>query len=141
MSYGPAPESAAPAQAAGLHGREFGLLLRDGQRRGAAFETLQSGEQEAAGAAPRQVQRVDRAVQAARAAQTGWWSLGGMGGRATCAGSPDQKHHASSRSSNRWQWQANTGVATSTFPSSPGTSTTTLGGPGHGAGLRIGYRS
>src|SRR5919202_891444 len=83
MAYGPAPESAAPAQAwLEQHGRRFGLFIggewtSPGTQ---TFETLNpaNGKRLAhltqAGAAD-----VDRAVQAARAAQAGWWELGGHG--------------------------------------------------------------
>ena len=81
MAYGPAPEAAAPALAwLEQHGRRFGLYIGGSwtDPGGEEFETLnpatgrplarltQAGETE-----------VDRAVRAARAAQPGWWAIGG----------------------------------------------------------------
>ena len=81
MAYGPAPEAAAPALAwLEPHGRRFGLYIGGSwtDPGGEEFETLnpatgrplarltQAGETE-----------VDRAVRAARAAQPGWWAIGG----------------------------------------------------------------
>src|SRR5918996_1203361 len=81
MAYGPAPEAVAPAHAwLERHGRRFGLFIGGGwtDPDGETFETLtpatgkplatltQAGEAD-----------VDRAVRAARAAQTGWWEIGG----------------------------------------------------------------
>jgi aldehyde dehydrogenase (NAD+) len=81
MAYGPAPEAVAPAQAwLERHGRRFGLLIGGEWTEPGAetFETLnpatgkplarltQAGEAD-----------VDRAVRAARAAQPGWWEIGG----------------------------------------------------------------
>jgi aldehyde dehydrogenase (NAD+) len=81
MAYGPAPEAAATAQAwLEGHGRRLGLFIGGGWTEPGAetFETLnpatgkplatltQAGEAE-----------VDRAVRAARAAQAGWWEIGG----------------------------------------------------------------
>jgi aldehyde dehydrogenase (NAD+) len=83
MAYGPAPESVAPAHAwLERHGRRFGLFIGGGwtDPDGETFETLNpaTGRPLArltqAGAAD-----VDRAVRAARAAQPGWWALGGHG--------------------------------------------------------------
>jgi aldehyde dehydrogenase (NAD+) len=81
MSYGPAPEPAAPAHAwLEEHGHEFGLFI-GGEwvpGRGEPFDTLNPATAKPLArltqAAP---EDVDRAVQAARAAQPGWWSLGG----------------------------------------------------------------
>jgi aldehyde dehydrogenase (NAD+) len=81
MTYGPAPEAAAPAQAwLERHGRRFGLFVGGEWTDGGdeTFETLNP-----ANAAPlaRLTQAsaadVDRAVRAARAAQPGWWDIGG----------------------------------------------------------------
>jgi aldehyde dehydrogenase (NAD+) len=83
MAYGPAPEAVAPAHAwLERHGRQFGLFIggswtEPGRE---TFETLNpaTGKPLArltqAGPA-----EVDRAVRAARAAQQGWWALGGHG--------------------------------------------------------------
>ena len=81
MTYGPAPEAVAPAQAwLERHGRRFGLFIGGEWTEGGdeTFETLNpaNGKPLArltqAGAAD-----VDRAVRAARAAQPGWWDIGG----------------------------------------------------------------
>jgi aldehyde dehydrogenase (NAD+) len=81
MTYGPAPEAVAPAQAwLERHGRRFGLFIGGEWTEGGneTFETLNpaNGKPLArltqAGAAD-----VDRAVSAARAAQPGWWDIGG----------------------------------------------------------------
>ncbi len=83
MAYGPAPEAVAPAHAwLERHGRRFGLFIGGAwtDAGGEAFETLNpaTGKPLArltqAGAV-----EVDRAVRAARAAQPGWWALGGHG--------------------------------------------------------------
>jgi aldehyde dehydrogenase (NAD+) len=81
MTYGPAPEAVAPAHAwLDRHGRRFGLFIGGGWTDcgDETFETLNpaNGKPLArltqAGAAD-----VDRAVRAARAAQAGWWDIGG----------------------------------------------------------------
>src|SRR5688572_1001739 len=81
MTYGPAPEAVAPAHAwLERHGRRFGLFIGGEWTNGGdeTFETLNpaNGEPLArltqAGAAD-----VDRAVRAARAAQSGWRDIGG----------------------------------------------------------------
>ncbi len=83
MAYGPAPEAVAPAHAwLERHGRRFGLFIGGSwtEPEGETFETLNpaTGKPLArltqAGAAD-----VDRAVRAARAAQPGWWAVGGHG--------------------------------------------------------------
>src|SRR5918994_6019640 len=83
MAYGPAPEAVAPAHAwLERHGRRFGLFTGGSwtDPGGETFETLNpaTGKPLArltqAGAAD-----VDLAVRAARAAQPGWWALGGHG--------------------------------------------------------------
>ena len=83
MAYGLAPEPVAPAEAwLERHGRRFGLFIGGVWTDAGAetFETLNpaTGKPFArltqAGAAD-----VDRAVRAARAAQPGWWALGGHG--------------------------------------------------------------
>ena len=83
MAYGPAPEAVAPAHAwLERHGRQFGLFIGGSwtEPGSETFETLNpaTGKPLArltqAGAA-----EVDRAVRAARAAQPGWWALGGHG--------------------------------------------------------------
>jgi aldehyde dehydrogenase (NAD+) len=83
MSYGPAPESAAPAQAwLEQHGRSYGLFIggewtRPGDE---TFETLNPANgKPLARLTQASVSDIDRAVQAARAAQAGWWELGGHG--------------------------------------------------------------
>ncbi len=84
MSWGPAPESPSLAmQWLEEHGRRFGHLI------GGAFEPPVAGEhfatinpatgQELARVAQGSAADVDRAVAAARAAQPGWWALGGHG--------------------------------------------------------------
>jgi aldehyde dehydrogenase (NAD+) len=83
MAYGPAPESAAPAQAwLDQHSREFGLFIGGAwTARGAeTFETLNPANgKPLAQLTQASAAEVDRAVQAARAAQSGWWALGGHG--------------------------------------------------------------
>jgi aldehyde dehydrogenase (NAD+) len=83
MSYGPAPESAAPAQAwLEQHGREFGLFIGGEWTAPGAetFETLNPANGKAlARLTQASAAAVDRAVRAARAAQNGWWTLGGHG--------------------------------------------------------------
>src|ERR687891_2780241 len=83
MAYGPAPEAVAPAHAwLDRHGRRFGLFIGGNwtEPGDEIFETLNPATGKAlarltqAGAAD-----VDRAVRAARAAQPGWWALGGHG--------------------------------------------------------------
>ncbi len=83
MSYGPAPEAAGPAQAwLEGHGRAFRLFVGGKwvEGEGETFETLNP----ATGKPIAQLTQatagdVDRAVRAARAAQPGWWALGGHG--------------------------------------------------------------
>jgi aldehyde dehydrogenase (NAD+) len=81
MAYGPAPEAAAPAQA-WLDGRErrFGLFMggRWTEPGAETFETLNPATGKAiARLTQASAADVDRAVAAARAAQPGWWALGG----------------------------------------------------------------
>ncbi|HJR17242.1 MAG TPA: aldehyde dehydrogenase family protein [Gemmatimonadales bacterium] len=83
MSYGPAPEAAGPAQAwLDAHGRAFGLFI-GGEwvaGEGETFESLNPATaRPIATLAQATESEVDRAVQAARAAQPGWWALGGHG--------------------------------------------------------------
>src|SRR5919202_1348205 len=83
MSYGPAPESAGPAQAwLEQHGREFGLFIA-GEWTKVGLETFETLNPATAKPLARLTQAtpadVDRAVQAARAAQEEWWSIGGHG--------------------------------------------------------------
>jgi aldehyde dehydrogenase (NAD+) len=84
MEYGPAPESADPAQAwLEAHDREI-LPFIDGDFRRPAidefFETLNPGNgKPLARVAQGGTAEVDAAVAAARAAQPGWWELGGHG--------------------------------------------------------------
>jgi aldehyde dehydrogenase (NAD+) len=81
MAYGPAPEAAAPAQAwLEQHSRRFGLFIGGEWTApgGESFETFNpaSGKPLArlTQASPA---AVDRAVRAARKAQSGWWAMGG----------------------------------------------------------------
>ncbi|HQR16765.1 MAG TPA: aldehyde dehydrogenase family protein [Gemmatimonadales bacterium] len=82
MAYGPAPESAKPAEE-WLDGRArtFGLFIGGAWTApGELFETVNPGTGKPL-ARVTQASRadVDRAVAAARAAQPGWWALGGHG--------------------------------------------------------------
>jgi aldehyde dehydrogenase (NAD+) len=82
MAYGPAPESAKPAEEwLEGHARTFGLFIKGAWTKpGALFETVNPGTGKPL-ARVTQASRadVDRAVAAARAAQPGWWALGGHG--------------------------------------------------------------
>src|SRR5215218_7701565 len=83
MAYGPAPEAAAPAQAwLEGHGRRFGLFI-GGQWSAPGSEMFETLNPASAKPIARLTQAsaadVDRAVSAARAAQAGWWALGGHG--------------------------------------------------------------
>jgi aldehyde dehydrogenase (NAD+) len=81
MTYGPAPEAVAPARAwLDRHGSRFGLFIggewSDGT--GETFETLNPATGKAlATLTQASAADVDRAVRAARAAQPGWWAIGG----------------------------------------------------------------
>ena len=81
MSYGPAPEAVAPAQAwLERHGRRFGLFIggRWTAPGGGMFETLNPATAKPLAALTQAGDAdVDRAVRAARAAQPGWWEIGG----------------------------------------------------------------
>jgi len=83
MAYGPAPEAVAPAHAwLERHGRRFGLFIggtwTDPERE--TFETLNPATgKPLARLTQASAADVDRAVRAARAAQPGWWALGGHG--------------------------------------------------------------
>jgi aldehyde dehydrogenase (NAD+) len=81
MSYGPAPEAVAPANAwLEDHGWSFGLFIGGSWTtgEGETFETLNPATGKAiARLTQATAGDVDRAVQAARAAQPGWWALGG----------------------------------------------------------------
>ena len=83
MAYGPAPEAVAPAHAwLDRHGRRFGLFIggtwTDPERE--TFETLNPATgKPLARLTQASAADVDRAVRAARAAQPGWWALGGHG--------------------------------------------------------------
>jgi aldehyde dehydrogenase (NAD+) len=81
MAYGPAPEAVAPAQAwLERHGRRFGLFIggewtEPGAER---FETLNPATGKPLATLTQASEAdVDRAVRAARAAQPGWWEIGG----------------------------------------------------------------
>jgi aldehyde dehydrogenase (NAD+) len=83
MAYGPAPEAAAPAHAwLDQHGRRFGLFI-GGAWTTPAGETFETFNPATGKPLARLTQaspaEVDRAVRAARAAQPGWWALGGHG--------------------------------------------------------------
>jgi aldehyde dehydrogenase (NAD+) len=83
MDYGPAPEAAAPAQAwLEEHGRRFGLFI-GGEWTAPGTETFETFNPASGKPLARLTQaspaNVDRAVRAARAAQPGWWELGGHG--------------------------------------------------------------
>src|SRR5690349_18126022 len=83
MDYGPAPEAAAPAQAwLEEHGRRFGLFI-GGEWTAAGAESFETFNPASGKPLARLTQaspaNVDRAVRAARAAQPGWWELGGHG--------------------------------------------------------------
>ena len=83
MAYGPAPESAAPAQAwLDGHSRRFGLFIggRWTSPGAGSFETLNPATgKPIAQLTQASAADVDRAVAAARAAQPAWWALGGHG--------------------------------------------------------------
>ncbi|HEY3012384.1 MAG TPA: aldehyde dehydrogenase family protein, partial [Gemmatimonadales bacterium] len=83
MAYGPAPESAGPANEwLEGHGRRFGLFIGGAWTPGdgKTFETLNPATArplaQLTQATPTDV---NRAVLAARSAQPGWWTLGGHG--------------------------------------------------------------
>jgi aldehyde dehydrogenase (NAD+) len=81
MSYGPAPESVAPAEAwLEQHGRRFGLFI-GGRWTDAGTETFDTLNPATGKPLARLTQasaaEVDRAVRAARAAQPEWWAIGG----------------------------------------------------------------
>jgi len=81
MSWGPAPEAAAPALAwLDRHGRSFGHLI-DGTLTGPGgegFEVMNPATREVlARVSQAGTEEVDRAVRAARAAQPGWEAIGG----------------------------------------------------------------
>ena len=81
LAYGPAPESAAPAQAwLDGHGRRFGLFIGGEWTPPGSetFETLNPATGQPIAALTQAGEPdVDRAVRAARAAQPGWWEIGG----------------------------------------------------------------
>jgi aldehyde dehydrogenase (NAD+) len=80
MAYGPAPEAAGPAHAwLDAHERRFGLFIGGRWVSGTeSFETLNPATgKPLAHLAQATAAEVDQAVSAARAAQSGWWSLGG----------------------------------------------------------------
>ncbi len=84
LEYGPAPESADPALAwIEARGREILPFINGDFRRpdtGEWFDTLNPGNAKPlARVAQCGAADVDAAVDAARAAQTGWWELGGHG--------------------------------------------------------------
>jgi aldehyde dehydrogenase (NAD+) len=81
MSYGPAPESAAPAHAwLEQHRRAFGLFIA-GEWTSPGTETFETLNPATGKPLARLTQAstadVDRAVRAARKAQSDWWALGG----------------------------------------------------------------
>src|SRR5919107_224515 len=80
MSYGPAPEAAAPAHAwLEGHGRRFGVFI-DGEWSPPGSDTFETFNPASGKPLARITQagvpEVDRAVRAARAAQADWWALG-----------------------------------------------------------------
>jgi aldehyde dehydrogenase (NAD+) len=81
MAYGPAPEAVAPAQAwLEGHGRRFGLFIGGEWTKpgGEMFETLNPATGRPLASLTQAAEGdVDRAVRAARAAQPGWWEIGG----------------------------------------------------------------
>jgi aldehyde dehydrogenase (NAD+) len=81
MSYGPAPEAAAPAHAwLEGHDRRFGLYIGGRWTRagGETFDTLNPATgKPLAQLTQASAADVGRAVRAARAAQSGWWDIGG----------------------------------------------------------------
>jgi aldehyde dehydrogenase (NAD+) len=83
MAYGPAPESAGPANEwLDRHGRRFGLFIGGAWTAagGETFETLNPATgRPLATLTQASPADVDRAVRAAREAQPGWWGLGGHG--------------------------------------------------------------
>ena len=83
MSYGPAPEAAGPALAwLEAHERRFGHYIggRWAAGEGESFETMNPATgRPLAALAQGTAAEVARAVAAARAAQPGWWALGGHG--------------------------------------------------------------
>jgi aldehyde dehydrogenase (NAD+) len=83
MAYGPAPESAGPANEwLERHGRAFGLFINGAwaEPKGETFETLNPATgKPLARLTQASPADVDRAVSAARSAQPGWWALGGHG--------------------------------------------------------------
>jgi len=81
MAYGPAPEGVAPAHAwLDRHGRRFGLFIA-GEWTPAGDDTFETLNPATGRPLARLTQagpaEVDRAVEAARAAQPGWWAIGG----------------------------------------------------------------
>ncbi|HEX5003797.1 MAG TPA: aldehyde dehydrogenase family protein [Gemmatimonadales bacterium] len=82
MAYGPAPESVLPAEEwLDRHRRRFGLHIGgEWTAPGETFETVNPGTGAPLAAVTQATDAdVDRAVAAARAAQAGWWALGGHG--------------------------------------------------------------
>jgi aldehyde dehydrogenase (NAD+) len=81
MAYGPALEGVGPVnQWLERHGRRFGLFIGAAwtEGEGDTFETLNPATgKPVARLAQATEAEVDRAVRAARAAQPGWWALGG----------------------------------------------------------------
>ncbi|HEX7338019.1 MAG TPA: aldehyde dehydrogenase family protein, partial [Gemmatimonadales bacterium] len=81
MAYGPAPEGLGPVnQWLEAHGRRFGLFIGGEWTPGGeeTFETLNPANgKPLARVAQATAADVDRAVRAARAAQPGWWAVGG----------------------------------------------------------------
>ena len=83
MDYGPAPEAAGPARAwLDQHDRRFALFIGGSwtANEGETFEALNPATgQPLARLRQASAAEVDRAVRAARKAQSGWWALGGHG--------------------------------------------------------------
>jgi aldehyde dehydrogenase (NAD+) len=82
MAYGPAPESAKPAEAwLESHARTFGLFIGGvWSEPGQLFDTVNPGTGRPLAQVTQATRAdVDRAVVAARTAQSAWWALGGHG--------------------------------------------------------------
>ncbi len=84
MTYGPAPESAAEAEAwLEHHGRQFGLYIGGGWQEAESGESFDSFDPSTTEVVARIAQAgksdVDRAVAAARKALPKWWQLGAHG--------------------------------------------------------------
>ncbi len=118
MAYGPAPEAVAPANAwLEAHQRRFGHFIAGtwSPGEGETFETANPATgRPLARLAQAGPGDVDRAVRAARAAQPGWWELGGHapGAPSLRAGPAHPEAQPVLRGAGvTRQWQADPGVA------------------------------